>query len=119
MLSERIRDLRKNAGYSQQQIAQKMHLSQGAISQWETGQTVPAADQLVGLSQIFGISVDELLGVKPTPKKDAEQLEIERIRERLRRDPSFRVLFSAAENVKAEHMEAAAAMLKALGADDD
>ena len=61
MLGERIRDLRKKFGYSQQQLANKMHLTQGAISQWENNITVPAADQLLSLSQVFGITVDELL----------------------------------------------------------
>ena len=62
MLGERIKDLRKKSGYSQQQLANKMHLTQGAISQWENNITVPAADQLLSLAEVFGISVDELLG---------------------------------------------------------
>lgn len=49
MLNEKIRELRKNAGYSQEQMARKLHLTQGAISQWENGLTVPAADQLASL----------------------------------------------------------------------
>jgi transcriptional regulator with XRE-family HTH domain len=62
MLSERIRALRKEHGYSQEQMARKLHLTQGAISQWENGLTVPAADQLMTLADVFGITVDELLG---------------------------------------------------------
>ena len=117
MLNERIRALRKEHGYSQQQIAMKMHLSQGAVSQWENGLTVPAADQLIGLAKIFGISVDELLEVEKNNENTED--EADRIREHLRRDPSFRILFSAAENVKPEHLEAAARMLQALGKNDD
>ena len=62
MLSEQIRALRKEHGYSQEQMARKLHITQGAISQWENGLTVPAADQLVALADAFGISVDQLLG---------------------------------------------------------
>ena len=62
MLSDRIRALRKEHGYSQEQMARKLHLTQGAISQWENGLTVPAADQLMALADVFGITVDELLG---------------------------------------------------------
>ena len=62
MLSERLRALRKEHGYSQEQMARKLHLTQGAISQWENGLTVPAADQLIALADVFGITVDELLG---------------------------------------------------------
>ena len=72
MLNEHLRDLRKQAGYSQQQMANKLHISQGAVSQWETGQTAPSAEQLVAIAQIFGISVDEVLEVKEIkpPKKE-------------------------------------------------
>ena len=62
MLGERIRDLRKEKGYSQQQMARKLHITQGAISQWENGTTTPAADQLSALADVFEITVDELLG---------------------------------------------------------
>ena len=75
MLSERIRALRKEHGYSQEQMARKLHLTQGAISQWENGLTVPAADQLITLADVFGITVDELLGreqheTPPPPARD-------------------------------------------------
>ena len=110
-LNERIRELRKKAGYSQQQMARKLHLTQGAISQWENGITVPAADQLSALADVFEITVDELLGraVEQTPDDEAWA-----IRERLRRDPAYRLLFDAADNASPEHLRAAAAMLKAL-----
>lgn len=62
MLSDRIRALRKEHGYSQEQMARKLHLTQGAISQWENGLTVPAADQLIALADVFGITVDDLFG---------------------------------------------------------
>ena len=75
MLSERIRAIRKEHGYSQEQMARKLHLTQGAISQWENGLTVPAADQLITLADVFGITVDELLGreqqeTPPSPARD-------------------------------------------------
>ena len=111
-LNERIRELRKKAGYSQQQMARKLHLTQGAISQWENGITVPAADQLSALADVFEITVDELLG--RAVEQPADQDEAWAIRERLRRDPAYRLLFDAAGNATPEHLRAAAAMLKAL-----
>lgn len=110
-LNERIRELRKKAGYSQQQMARKLHLTQGAISQWENGITVPAADQLSALADVFEITVDELLGRSVEQPQDDEAWAI---RERLRRDPAYRLLFDAADNASPEHLRAAAAMLKAL-----
>ena len=52
---------------------------------------------------------------KNPDQADEPEDEVDRIRKRLRRDPSFRILFCAAEKVKAENMQAAAAMLRALG----
>lgn len=114
MLNEKLRVLRKKAGYSQEQMARKLHLTQGAISQWENGLTVPAADQLASLASIFGISVDDLLEIEKPDTSFKYDAEIIAMRERLRRDPSYRLLFDAADNAKPEHLRAAAAMLKAL-----
>ena len=66
-INERIRWYRKELGLSQQYIAKKLHLSQGAISQWESGITKPPAEQLPALADLFGISVDELLGRDSQP----------------------------------------------------
>ena len=116
MLNEKIKNLRKQHGYSQQQIAVKLHVTQGAVSQWENGLTVPAADQLSSLADIFRITVDELLERESTPDKKDDAWEI---RERLRRDPNYRMLFSAAEKATPEHLRAAAAMLKALEPEEE
>lgn len=62
MLGERLRELRKMHGYSQEQMARKLHVTQGAVSQWENGLTVPAADQLLAIAELYGITVDALLG---------------------------------------------------------
>ena len=69
MLGERIRILRKKKGYSQEQLARKLHVTQGAVSQWEKNITTPAADQLKSLAEIFDTTVDSLL--------DEEQREID------------------------------------------
>ena len=114
MLNTRIRDLRKQHGYSQEQLARKLHLTQGAVSQWENGLTVPAADQLAALADIFGISVDEIMGRKAETQEPEPRDEAWAIRERLRRDPSYRLLFDAADAATPEHLRAAAVMLKAL-----
>lgn len=119
MLSERINELRKQNNYSQTQLAMKMHLTQGAISQWETGATVPAADQLISLAKVFGISVDDLLETNKDKPKDKYEDDAMVIRERLRRSPDYRLLFEAAGKASPEHLRAATAMLKALEPKDD
>ena len=116
MLSKRLLDLRKSRKYSQAQVAMKLGISQGAISQWEHGITVPAAEQLLSLADMYGISVDELLGRStPAPQED----DAWKLRERLRRDPDMRILFDAATKASPEHLKAAAAMLKALEPPED
>ena len=61
-LSENILQLRKALGLSQEQLAEQVGVSRQSISKWETGQSAPELDKLVRLSQVFGVSTDELLG---------------------------------------------------------
>ena len=61
MLSENIKIIRKNSGYSQEELAGKLHVTRQTISKWETGQSVPDANLLKQLSVIFDVSVAELI----------------------------------------------------------
>ena len=114
MAGELIAKMRKLRGYSQKQIALKLGVSQGTISQWENDISTPPADQIVKLAKILGVSVEELMGQEPSVDESWA------LRERLRRDPDYRMLFDAADRASPEHLRAAAAMLKALeGVKDD
>ncbi len=62
-IGERIQSHRKRLGMSQDELGQKLHVSRQTISLWEKDQTVPTIDNLIRLKDIFGISVDEILGV--------------------------------------------------------
>lgn len=62
MLSENIKTLRKQKGYSQEQLADKLNVVRQTVSKWEKGYSVPDADMLEELSDIFEVSVGELLG---------------------------------------------------------
>lgn len=55
-------DLRKKAGYSQNQVADKLHVTRQAVSRWERGETVPEVETLQTLSRLFGVSINTLLG---------------------------------------------------------
>lgn len=70
MLSDTIKRLRKKKGLSQAQIAMKLGITQGAVSQWEHGLTEPGSDQLLMLAQIFGVSVYKLKGVDEPQQKE-------------------------------------------------
>lgn len=60
-LSEKIRTLRKNAGLSQEQLGEKINVSRQAITKWESGDGIPDIYNLVALSNLFSISLDELM----------------------------------------------------------
>lgn len=62
MFGERIRAMRKDKGYSQEQLSRKLHVTQSAVSQWEKDVTAPSADQLKALAQIFETTVDDIIG---------------------------------------------------------
>ena len=60
-LNEKIYNLRKNAGYSQETLAEKTGVSRQSVSKWETGESVPEIDKIVALSKIFSVTTDYLL----------------------------------------------------------
>lgn len=59
---ERLRNIRKNAGMTQIQVAQKCGISQSNINTWENCRSLPLPDGLKALADCFGCSVDYLLG---------------------------------------------------------
>ena len=60
-LHEKILSLRKGMGLSQEELAARVGVSRQAVSKWELGESVPDVDKLLALSQIFGVTVDQLL----------------------------------------------------------
>lgn len=63
-IGERIQKYRKSLNLSQEELGQKLLVSRQTISLWEKDQTVPTIDNLMRLKEIFGVSVDEILGFK-------------------------------------------------------
>ena len=61
MLSEKIRELRRKGGLSQEELAEKLNVSRQAVSKWETGAAVPTTETLVQLADFFEVSLDFLL----------------------------------------------------------
>ena len=62
MLGDKLMELRKKHGYSQQEIADMLSVSRQTISNWESGQGAPALDKACELARIYKISLDELVG---------------------------------------------------------
>lgn len=61
ILAEKIIDLRKKNGWSQEQLADKLGVSRQSISKWESAQSTPDMKKIVALSELFGVSTDYLL----------------------------------------------------------
>lgn len=60
-LAEKISLLRKQKGWSQEDLADKMDISRQSVSKWESGQSVPDLDKIIKISNIFAVSTDYLL----------------------------------------------------------
>lgn len=61
ILAEKIMQLRKKNGWSQEELAEKLNISRQSVSKWESGASIPDIDRIVALSGLFGISTDYLL----------------------------------------------------------
>lgn len=82
ILADKIIDLRKKNGWSQEELASQLGVSRQSVSKWESGQSIPDLDRILKMSDIFGVSTDYLLkdDVEPAdtpPQMDAPQTEEE------------------------------------------
>ncbi len=72
-------------GFSQQELAGRLHVVRQTISKWEKGISVPDADMLIRISEILELSVSELLGAKITEEMNQSEVaeQLARINEQL------------------------------------
>ena len=64
--AQRLQQLRKERGLSQEALAEQLGVSRQAVSKWESGQTMPDVEKIVAASEEFGVTTDWLLkGVEP------------------------------------------------------
>ena len=110
MMKDILKQLRNARGLTQIEIAEQFNVSQSTIASWESGKRRPDLDYLPVIADFYGVSVNYLYGDDNTKADDDADV----IRERLRRDPSYKLLFDAASKATPEHLRAAAAMLKSL-----
>ena len=61
ILADKITDLRKKNGWSQEELAEKLDVSRQSISKWESAQSTPDMNRILKMSKIFGVSTDYLL----------------------------------------------------------
>lgn len=59
--NEKLIKLRKEAGFSQEELGNKLNVARQTISKWELGETTPEMDKLIKISEIFNVTLDELI----------------------------------------------------------
>ncbi len=62
MLNENIKNLRKQKGLSQEELASRLNVVRQTVSKWERGLSVPDADMLEKIAQVLEVSIGDLLG---------------------------------------------------------
>lgn len=85
MLSENLKTLRKAKGLSQEELAIRLCVVRQTVSKWEKGLSVPDAELLVKLAEIFEVPVSQLLGmpIDPGDSSNAVAEQLSRINEQL------------------------------------
>ena len=62
-IAQRLAELRRARGYSQESLARELGLSRQAVSKWERAESSPDTENLIALARLYGVSLDELLRV--------------------------------------------------------
>ena len=68
--AEKLIELRKSKGWSQEELGEKLDVTRQTVSKWELGSTTPEMEKIAVMSELFGITTDELIKGK-TPEKVA------------------------------------------------
>ena len=83
MLKDNIKNLRKEKGLSQEELAIKLNVVRQTVSKWERGLSVPDSSMLISLAEELGTSVNVLLGESVEEKTLNDDVDIKAIAERL------------------------------------
>ena len=59
--NEKLQNLRKQKGFTQEELAEALYVSRTAISKWESGRGYPSIDSLKEIAKFFSVTIDELL----------------------------------------------------------
>jgi len=71
--NNKLYELRKQKGFSQEELANRLNVSRQTVSKWEVGDSTPDMEKLVAISDLFGISLDELVLDKAPEPAPAHQ----------------------------------------------
>lgn len=97
MLNENLKRLRKQKGFTQEEVASRLHVVRQTVSKWEKGVSVPDADTVSRLAEIYEVNVCDLLGTVTLPddREDTIARELEKInRQMAARNRSVRTFWN-------------------------
>lgn len=77
--NEKLIELRKKEGLSQEELGYKLNVTRQTVSKWELGQTTPEMDKLSEIANIFGVSVDNLLNEQESINTEEIKIEDKKI----------------------------------------
>lgn len=69
-IAQRLAELRRERGFSQEGLAEQLGLSRQAVSKWERAESAPDMGNLIALADLYGVTLDELLRVSPEVEED-------------------------------------------------
>lgn len=114
--NERFKELRKNKGLSQRELAIALHMSNSTIAMYETGKRQPDFEALEQIADFFNVDMDYLLGRKDTTHKIIEvhphghspeyyeDTTVQKVTEAMRTNPESRIVFDAVSDMKPEDL---------------
>ncbi len=116
--SDTLSSLRRQAGLTQAELAERLGISKSAVSMYERGNREPELKLLQAMADVFRVSVSTLLGqTEPLVNGDPELTEYLEI---LRDRPDMRALFSLTKNATREDVETTVRIIEAvLGRNED
>lgn len=85
MFSDNLKELRKNKGYTQEELATKINVVRQTISKWEKGLSVPDADSIQKIAEVLDVEVSQLLGAQIETEQSKNEIaeQLARINEQL------------------------------------
>lgn len=100
ILADRIVELRKKKGWSQEELAEAAGVTRQSVSKWESAQSVPDLDKILKLAEIFGVTTDYLL--KDEKTSEGRRKKIEKKRKQKKRPRETRICSRTAKRSLAE-----------------
>lgn len=89
---EKLTNLRKQKGLSQEELGYELNVTRQTISKWELGQTTPEMDKLVQMSKIFGVSLDELTSQTENTNSETQKIEDKPINDKPQNNSTLKVV---------------------------